>query len=171
MGPLVVPYSNSSAYGRMRARGPSRQKLSILIKTASFRPHAVDIDMENCRPTLLARVLRGAYSSGGNDEAMYSAAPSTLRSYLDIYKEWRTFAKSCNYVSLHGAKKSRATSDTADGAIGATPRFPATCAWAFRKQRDTLRSTDTTHLGVTYRVRKRPLYGHIAPMLIYAAGR
>ena len=70
MGTLVVPYSNSSAYGRMYARVASRQKLSRLGKSAAFRPHAVDIDMENCHPTLMARVLRDAYSSDGNGESM-----------------------------------------------------------------------------------------------------
>ena len=85
--------------------GPIAPEAKQTWKGCIVPPHSVDIDMENFRPTLMARVLCGAYSSDENDEAMYSGSPPTLRIYVWNYKKWSSPSQSCYGVSLHGAKK------------------------------------------------------------------
>lgn len=74
----LAPYSNSNAYGRMYAAVPSFRRLIIHGESASPRPHAVDVDMENCHLVMISRVLKRAYPSGENVDPMYIAAFSTF---------------------------------------------------------------------------------------------
>ena len=61
MGPLVAMCSNTSAYGEKYAMSASGKKLSRLGRIVAYRTHGVDIDIENCRPSPLLRLLIRAY--------------------------------------------------------------------------------------------------------------
>ena len=168
MGSLVVPYCNSSSYGRMYARGPSCQKLSRLGKSAAFRSHAVDIDMENCHPTLLARLLREAYTSDENDVATYISAFPTLCSYVENYREWRTFAQSYYDVSLQDAKKILIRIFYGGRCPrGDVPFLHQLRIEVMKAAKYLAGHRFYAHLGVFYKDRKRPLYGHLAAILSF----
>ena len=92
MGPLVAMYSNTSAYGRKYARSASGQKLGRLSRSAAYRTHGVGIDIENCHPSLLLRLLIRAFCSDvGNPEDAKTAYPA-LTVYVARYKDWASFA-------------------------------------------------------------------------------
>ena len=67
-GAHAVPYSNTNAYGRKYARGPSLQKIGrdgggdyVLRKVG------VGVDMVNCHPSLMRILLRKTHTSDGED--------------------------------------------------------------------------------------------------------
>ena len=104
MGVAVVPYPNTSAYGRKYAMSTSCQKLSRIGRCAAFMPHGVDLDIENSRPSLLIRVLRKASRSGVPNPDGVRAMYRTIFLYVANSKEWREIAESYHPHTSKGAK-------------------------------------------------------------------
>ena len=102
---MAAPYSNSSAYGRKYSRAPSRQRLRRVGRRASFRSHAVDVDVGNCHATLLLRIPLQSYAGDSNDDGARSENSPILVNYVEYYRDWGKFAQEYYEVSMGDAQK------------------------------------------------------------------
>ena len=86
-------------------RATSCQRLSREGRSAAFRSHAVDVDMENCHAALLLRLLRQTYAVDSNDSVATAEAFPMLVNYVEYYRDWRRFVQEYYDLSIGDAKK------------------------------------------------------------------
>ena len=104
IGALAVPYANTNAYGRKYARGPSLQKIGREGRDAALRKIGVDVDMENCHPSLMRILLERTHRSDGEDVDYVRRTYPMMMLYVDNYKKWRIFCMEYYKVDLEVAK-------------------------------------------------------------------
>ena len=89
----VTYYRKLGIAGRRYARGPSAQKLCKIAKRACFTTHTftspdglicVDVDINNCYPTLLRKLLLEVMSAADFEEEF-----PMLDAYVSNYRAWR----------------------------------------------------------------------------------
>ena len=168
IGALAVPYANTNAYGRKYARGPSLQKIGRAGRDAALRTIGVDVDMENCHPSIMRILLERTHTSDGEDVDYVRRTYPMMTLYADNYKKWRNFCMGYYEVDL----------ETENGYIikiyygGGCPRGDVPFLHALRVEVANAKKYLTSHrfyerLGSYYSSRRNPIVSHLSAILSF----
>ena len=167
-GTVAVPYSNTNAYGRKYARGPSLQKIGRAGRNAALRKNGVDVDMENCHPSLMRIPLGKTHTSDGEDGGYVKRTYHMVILYTDNYRKWRNFCMGYYDVDV----------DTAVGHInkiyygggchrGELPSLHALRVAVAKATEYLTPQRFYERLGLYYTARRRPISSHLSLILSF----